>query len=75
MTPLDIAQAWADWRVLEIVQRKWDTLPPTDDKKKKKGGKGGKGGAAKRPTSAPSDWGDLAHQVKAEESDTLVLYG
>lgn len=58
---MDIAQAWADPRVVEIVQRKWDTLPPPTDKKK--GGKGGKkpgGGKAKRPSSAPGDKKDDA---------------
>ena len=45
--------AWADPRVIDIVQAKMETLPPVDKKGKggKKGG-GGKGGG-KRPTSVP----------------------
>lgn len=52
--PLDIAHAWADPRVLDIMTLKMDGLPAASDKKK--GGKGGKGaakGGGKRPTSVP----------------------
>lgn len=55
---MDIATAWADPRVYDIVKAKWDTLPPMNDKKK--GGKGGKGGGAKkRPNSGPSAGGKV----------------
>ena len=49
--PVDIAGAWADLRVYDIVKAKWDSLPPMNDKKK--GGKGGKK-TGKRPTSGPA---------------------
>ncbi|KAK3583308.1 hypothetical protein CHS0354_038919 [Potamilus streckersoni] len=57
-TPMDCAQAWADPRVYEVVQAKWETLPASSDKKK--GGKGGKkgGGGGKRPQSVPASGGD-----------------
>ena len=38
-TALDIAFAYADPRIIEIVQKRWDQLPPPIDKRKK-GGKG-----------------------------------
>merc|ERR1712154_660732 len=38
LTPMDLAYSWADPRVFEIVQAKWESLPvPKGDKK---GGKG-----------------------------------
>ncbi|XP_074648459.1 ankyrin repeat and EF-hand domain-containing protein 1-like isoform X2 [Tubulanus polymorphus] len=55
-TPLDIAYAYADPRVIDVVQAKWDTLPPPNDKKKG-GKKGGKKGAA-RPQTRQSEKGD-----------------
>lgn len=56
-TPLEIAQSWADPRVLDLVQRKWETLPSLDKKKAGKGGKGKGSGAPKpkRPASAPGE--------------------
>ncbi|XP_013406383.1 ankyrin repeat and EF-hand domain-containing protein 1 isoform X2 [Lingula anatina] len=55
--PLDLAMAWADLRVLDTVQTKWDSLPaPSDKKGKGKGGKGGKKSPPpKRAASAPAD--------------------
>ena len=53
---MDLALAWADPRVIDVVQTKWESLPAPSDKKGK-GGKGGKGkGGAKtaRPTSGPA---------------------
>lgn len=48
---MDLATAWADARVFQIVKTKWDSLPPPPDKKdQKKGAK--KGGGAKRPGSS-----------------------
>ena len=61
---MDIAEAWADPRVLYIVQMKWDSLPPIDSKKGGKGGKqkkAGGGGKAKRRASAPGEKEDTAH--------------
>ena len=58
--PVDLAAAWGDARVYDIVKTKWDSLPPPNDKKKGgkgAGGKGGKGGA-KRPKSSASGDGD-----------------
>ena len=40
-TALDIAKAYADPRVLQVVQKRWDEIPPPVDKKKKKGKKKG----------------------------------
>ena len=34
-TALDIAKAYADPRVLQVVQKRWDEIPPPVDKKKK----------------------------------------
>ena len=52
--PMDLAQSWADPRVLSCVQSKWETLPPVGQGKGK-GGKGGKKGGdkPKRPQSVP----------------------
>ncbi|XP_064602461.1 ankyrin repeat and EF-hand domain-containing protein 1-like isoform X2 [Liolophura sinensis] len=52
--PVDIAISWADIRVLDVVQAKWDSLPAPSDKKKKGGAGGGKKGG-KRPTSSAAD--------------------
>lgn len=41
-TALDIAKAYADPRVIEVVQKRWDEIPPPVDKKTK-GKKGKKG--------------------------------
>ena len=58
--PVDIAQSWADPRVLTCVQSKWESLPPVGGKGKGKGGKGGKS-TPKRPQSVPA--GDGAGQA------------
>ena len=52
---MDLAQSWADPRVLSCVQTKWDTLPPVGQGKGKggKGGKKGGGDKTKRPQSVP----------------------
>lgn len=52
---MDIALSWADPRVIDAVQTKWEGLPAPSDKKGK-GGKGkGKGGnKTARPTSGPA---------------------
>ena len=51
---MDLAQSWADPRVLSCVQTKWETLPPVGQGKGKGGKGGGKGkGGAKRPQSVP----------------------
>ena len=47
-TPLDIATAWADSRVYDLIKAKSDSMPSSKDKKK-----GGKP-AGKRPKSTPS---------------------
>lgn len=53
--PLDQAMAWADPRVLDVVQMKWDSLPAMGDKKGGKGKKGkGGGGKTTRPSSGPA---------------------
>ena len=49
---MDLAAAWADARVFEIVKTKWDSLPPPPDKKDQKKGGAKKGGGAKRPGSS-----------------------
>lgn len=36
-TALDIAKAYADPRVVAVVQKRWDEIPPPVNKKKKKG--------------------------------------
>ncbi|XP_033103431.1 ankyrin repeat and EF-hand domain-containing protein 1-like [Anneissia japonica] len=52
-TALDIAKWWADPRVLQIVQEKFDSLPkPKDGGKKKKGKKSAKGGKKGQPRSS-----------------------
>lgn len=57
--PVDIAQSWADPRVLGCVQTKWDSLPPVGGKGGKgKGGKGGKSTPKQRPQSVPVGDGD-----------------
>lgn len=49
---MDIAGAYADPRVYQVVKAKWDTLPTPNDKKK--GGKGKGSPKAKRPTTSGS---------------------
>ena len=39
-TALDIAMAYADPRVIAVVQKRWDEIPPPVDKKKKGKNKG-----------------------------------
>lgn len=39
----DVARWWADPRVVEIVNAKFETIPAPKDGKKKKGKKGGRG--------------------------------
>ena len=56
--PRDIAQSWADPRVLVCVQDKFDKMPPMGGGKGKGKGKGGKATPAKRPQSVPA--GDAA---------------
>ena len=61
--PVDIAQAWADPRCLEVVQKRWDSLPAPNDKKGKKGGKKSAGSKSARPISAPGVSETAATQV------------
>jgi len=42
--PMDLAGAWGDLRVYELIRTKWDSMPPMNDKNKKGGGKGTSGG-------------------------------
>lgn len=54
-TPMDVAIAWADPRVVDVVQLKWESLPAMGDKKGGKGKKGkGGGGKTTRPSSGPA---------------------
>ena len=73
---MDLAQSWADPRVLSCVQTKWETLPPVGQGKGK-GGKGGKkGGAAKRPQSVPPGDGSAVPPGTAKVGyKHLNLYG
>ena len=34
-TALDVAKAYADPRIVAIVQKRWDEVPPPSDKKRK----------------------------------------
>ncbi|XP_071963707.1 ankyrin repeat and EF-hand domain-containing protein 1-like [Antedon mediterranea] len=65
-TALDIAKWWADPRVLQIVQEKFDSLPkPKDGGKKKKGkksAKGGKKGQTRSSSVPPLPQGGLTAQ-------------
>lgn len=64
---MDVALAWADPRVIDVVQTKWESMPAPGDKKGK-GGKGGKGkGGSKtaRPASGPA--GEKENQVPASQ--------
>ena len=49
--PVEVAGAFADFRVYDCVWEKYESLPPPSDKKKGKG-KGGKGAGGKRPASS-----------------------
>ncbi|CAG2211743.1 Ankyrin repeat and EF-hand domain-containing protein 1 [Mytilus edulis] len=53
--PMDLALAWADPRVIDVVQTKWESMPTPSDKKggKGKGGKGKGGAKTARPASGP----------------------
>ncbi len=73
--PVDIAGAFADFRVYDCVKEKFDSLPAPNDKKKGKG-KGGKGG--KRPASSgpTGDAGmDLGKVCPGFLETSLKLYG
>ena len=64
---MDVALAWADPRVIDVVQTKWESMPAPGDKKGK-GGKGGKGkGGSKtaRPASGPA--GEKENHVPASQ--------
>lgn len=52
---MDLALAWADPRVIDVVQTKWESMPTPSDKKggKGKGGKGKGGAKTARPASGP----------------------
>lgn len=67
LTPMDLAYSWADPRVFEIVQTKWDSLPVPKDKKgaKKKEKK-------KRPTTAEGG-NDGSQVVKLPDEDAVPL--
>lgn len=67
-TPVDIAKAWADPRVLDIIQKKWDSLPTQKDGKKKGAKKGG--GKAKRPLSVPPENKDVGAKVRCQRLQT-----
>ena len=49
---MDIATAWADSRVYDLIRTKWDALPVSKDKNKKGGGNKP---AGKRPKSGAGD--------------------
>lgn len=51
-TPLELAVAWADFRIYDIIKTKIDSMPPP---KEKKGGKGGKGKGKKSASSGGGD--------------------
>jgi hypothetical protein len=65
--PCDIAQSWADPRVLQCVQTKWESLPPVGGKGKGGKGKGGKATPAKRPQSVPAGDGPPGTARVSEE--------
>jgi len=68
-TPMDVATSWADPRVLEVIQTKWDTLPSMGDKKKGKGGgKGGGKAKSARPGSGPG-----TDQKESTQVDKVVF--
>ena len=51
---MDVSNSWADFRVIECVRAKWDSLPPPPKEKKGKGGKGkGRKPSPKRASSVP----------------------
>lgn len=52
--PVDIAGAFADFRVYECVKEKYESLPPPSDKKKGKGKGGGKRPASSGPQQEAS---------------------
>ena len=58
---MDLAAAWADARVFEIVKAKWDSLPPPADKKDQKKGGAKKGGAKRPGSSSPAKVGQYCH--------------
>ncbi|CAL1527779.1 unnamed protein product [Lymnaea stagnalis] len=66
LTPMDLAYAWADPRVFEIVKTKWDTLKPKDDKK-------GKAKPKKKEKKVGSGTQDQfkTEQVKMPDEDSL----
>lgn len=61
---MDIAAAYGDARVYDIVKTKWDSLPPPSDKKKK--GKGAAKKSAKRPKSSGDGKVCEVHVVERE---------
>ncbi|KAK0047251.1 ankyrin repeat and EF-hand domain-containing protein 1 [Biomphalaria pfeifferi] len=67
LTPMDLAYSWADPRVFEIVQAKWETLKPKEDKK----GKKPKPKAKKGDKKESGDSKQLP--VKLPDEDTLPL--
>ncbi|KAK3748047.1 hypothetical protein RRG08_029899 [Elysia crispata] len=65
LSPMDLAYNWADIRVFEIVQAKWDSLPVAKDKKAKKKEK------KKRPGTGEKT--DTPQALKMPEEDNVPL--
>ena len=70
---MDLAQSWADPRVLHCVQSKWDSLPPVKEKGKGKGGKGGAKSGGKRPASVPPGEGGTGPPGTAKVGTSFFL--
>ncbi|XP_005093099.1 ankyrin repeat and EF-hand domain-containing protein 1 [Aplysia californica] len=69
LNPMDLAYSWADPRVFEVVQAKWESLPVPKDKK---GGKK-KDTKKKRPQTAAGDKEEAPQVVKLPEEDSVPL--
>ena len=56
LNTLEVAETWPNQAVFNVMKKKWDTLPPLDEKGKKRGKSAAKkGGSAKsRPKTASS---------------------
>ncbi|KAK6183722.1 hypothetical protein SNE40_011147 [Patella caerulea] len=68
--PNDLAQVWADPRVLDIVSKKWESLPQSKDK-----GKGKKGSTARAKSGRPKSAGGEAKDGAVTQSLTLNRVG
>ena len=62
---MDVAVAYGDARVYDIVKTKWDSLPPPSDKKKKAAAAARKPGGKRPKSTDPKVCWNIVHQLSS----------